>query len=129
VAPAPAPVVHDYDWVVAVYEHYQNHDDVWLTAFAQDGHTNYFGKRHASNLAIALDMRNDALHYGRWKATYYVDTFYRDVTQGITYDHIDMESSVYEYGVRWHSARVRFTVGYTYDGSVPRIYALVYQVL
>jgi hypothetical protein len=74
-------------------------------------------------------MRSDAGQYGQWKVTYYLESFYRDVTGGITYDHIDMESNVYEYGVRWHSAHVRFTVGYTYDGSVPRIYALVYQVL
>jgi hypothetical protein len=45
------------------------------------------------------------------------------------YDRIDMQSDVYETGVRWHHARVRFTVGYTYVNNVAKIYALIYQVL
>jgi hypothetical protein len=44
------------------------------------------------------------------------------------YDHKDMQSNVYETGVRWHQARVRFTVGYTNVNQVLKIYALIYQV-
>lgn len=133
--PQPAP----YDFVLNVYKHFQNHDWQWLTRFTVDGRTNYFGHHRASNAFIAQDMRNDTARYGQWNVTYFKDTYWRELSNeyshywmgAMAYDHIDMISNVYEYGVRWHSARIRFTVGYAMgagDGDL-HIYAIIYQVL
>jgi len=120
-----------------VWTHYSNYDSSWLTAFTQDGLTNYFGQRKASNYRISREMAGDSRRYSQWHATYYPETFWRETSneyspnwQGpMIYDHIDMQSDVYETGARWHHARVRFTVGYTYVNQVLKIYALTYQVL
>jgi hypothetical protein len=147
--PAPVPVptpaqkqagsisVHPWDFIVDLWTHYSNYDSGWITDFTQDGLTNYFGQRRASNTTIIRDMTVDSRRYSQWHATYYPETFWRETSnecspnwQGpMIYDHIDMQSDVYETGVRWHHARVRFTVGYTYVNRVLKIYALSYQVL
>jgi len=143
--PTPAPAqqqggsisVQPWDFIVDVWTHYSNYDSPWLTAFTQDGLTNYFGQRRASNYRISRDMAGDSSRYSQWHATYFPETFWRETSneyspnwQGpMIYDHIDMQSDVYETGVRWHHARVRFTVGYTYLNQVLKIYALTYQVL
>jgi hypothetical protein len=142
-APTPAQQqagsisVQPWDFIVNVWTHYSNYDTAWMTAFTQDGLTNYFGERKASNYRISWDMARDSRRYSQWHATYYPETFWRETSneyspnwQGpMIYDHIDMQSDVYESGVRWHHARVRFTVGYTYVNQVLKIYALTYQVL
>jgi hypothetical protein len=144
-APSPAPTqkqggsisVQPWDFIVDVWTHYSNYDSEWITAFTQDGLTNYFGLRRASNYRITRDMSGDSRRYSQWHATYYPETFWRETSneysphwQGpMIYDHIDMQSDVYEAGVRWHHARVRFTVGYTYVNQVLKIYALTYHVL
>ena len=143
--PTPAPAqqhggsitVQPWDFIVDVWTHYSNYDSAWLTAFTQDELTNYFGQRRAGNYRIIRDMAADSRRYSQWHATYYPETFWRETSneyspnwQGpMIYDHIDMQSDVYEAGVRWHHARVRFTVGYTYVNEVLKIYALTYQVL
>jgi hypothetical protein len=146
-APVPAPTpaqqqgdsisVQPWNFIVDVWMHYSNYDSEWITVFTQDGLTNYFGQRRASNYRIIRDMTGDSHRYSQWHATYYPETFWRETSneyspnwQGpMIYDHIDMQSNVYETGVRWHHARVRFTVGYTYVNQVLKIYALTYQVL
>ena len=142
-APTPAQQqagsisVQPWDFIVDVWTHYSNYDSAWLTAFTQDELTNYFGQRRAGNYRIIRDMAADSRRYSQWHATYYPETFWRETSneyspnwQGpMIYDHIDMQSDVYEAGVRWHHARVRFTVGYTYVNEVLKIYALTYQVL
>jgi hypothetical protein len=143
--PTPAPAqqqdgstaVQPWDFIVDVWTHYSNYDSSWITGFTQDGLTNYFGQRRASNYRIIRDMAGDSRRYSQWHATYYPETFWRESSneyspnwQGrMIYDHIDMRSDVYEIGVRWHHARVRFTVGYTYVNQVLKVYALTYQVL
>jgi hypothetical protein len=144
-APAPAPAqqqggsttAQPWDFIVDVWTHYSNYDSAWITGFTQDGLTNYFGQRRASNYRIIWDMAGDSRRYSQWHATYYPETFWGETSneyspnwQGpMLYDHIDMQSDVYENGVRWHHARIRFTVGYTYVNQVLKIYALIYQVL
>jgi len=143
-APPPAqqqggsiPVLQPWDFIVDVWTHYSNYDSAWITAFTQDQMTNYFDQRRASNYRIIRDMAQDSRRYSQWRATYYPETFWRETSneyspnwQGaMIYDHIDMQSNVYENGDRWHHARVRFTVGYTHVNHVLKIYALIYQVL
>jgi hypothetical protein len=140
-APAPEPqyrnVTHPWDFIVNVWNHYSNYDSEWLTTFTQDRETNYFGRPHASNYSIAVDMANDGRRYSQWHADFLPETFTREVSneysprwQGpMVYDSIIMESDVYETGVRWHHARVRLTVGYTYINQVLKIYALIYKLV
>jgi hypothetical protein len=135
-APQP-PTSKPWDWITSVWGHYNNHDSSWITSFTQNYHTNYFGHTKASNAAIQQDMYNDSLQYGKWNATWYPETFTHDVSNEYSshwngpmiYDSITIESHILENGVRWHNATVRFTVGYTYNDGVAKIYALVEKVL
>jgi hypothetical protein len=145
--PQPAPEVpsyvqtpaapHPWDFVTSVWSSFSNHNISTITSLCQDGVTNYFGRRFASLASISNDMSKDRQQYGEWRATYYPETYWREVSQQysrywqgpLIYDHIDMYSEVYEYGVRWHRARVRFVVGFTNVGGVVRVYSLTYQPL
>jgi hypothetical protein len=113
--PPPTPVqqqdgsipVQPWNFIVDVWTHYSNYDSAWITAFTQDGLTNYFGQRRASNYRIIRDMAGESRRYGQWHATYYPETFWRETSneyspnwQGpMIYDHIDMYSEVYENGI------------------------------
>jgi hypothetical protein len=135
--PAAEPVTHPWDFVTYVWQNFSDHNVPVMTSLCQDRNTNYFGLRHASLDSISRDMLSDQQRYGEWRATYYPDTYWREVSNEYSprwvgpmiYDHIDMYSEVYENGVRWHRARVRFTVGFTNVGGVTRIYSLTYQAV
>jgi hypothetical protein len=140
-APAPQAPVDDspkpWTFVLYVWKQFSDHNISAMTSLCQDGLTNYFGHRFTSLGAIATNMNQDRQRYGDWKVTYYPATFWHEVSQEYSrywtgpmmYDHIDMDSDVYEYGVRWHHAHVRFIVGYTNVGGTVQIYSLTYQVL
>jgi hypothetical protein len=75
--PTPAPAqqhdgsisVQPWNFIVDVWTHYSNYDATWITAFTQDGFTNYFGQRRASNYRIVRDMAGDSRRYSQWHAT------------------------------------------------------------
>jgi hypothetical protein len=147
VVPAPAPVptpvpepvetAHPWDFILNVWNHYSSYDYQWLTCYTQDGQTNYFGRLHAGNLSIAKDMARDSARYSQYHYSYYTSSFTHEVSSQYSaqwdgpmiYDNITLISDVYETGVRWHHATVRFTVGYTYVDGIVKIYALVYKVV
>lgn len=131
------PAAQDSDFILTVWKHYSNYDRDFFNTVVQDGVTNWFGHSRAHMNWILEDMSKDARRYTAWNSTYFPGTFWREVFneysvnwQGpMIYDHIEMISNVYENGVRWHRAHVRFTVGYTYVGEQLKIYAMIYQVL
>jgi hypothetical protein len=144
VAPAPVTVPtppvetsHAWDFIMNVWTHFSNYDSEWLTDLTQNGETNYFGHLHASNSFICNDMGRDSGRYSQWHADYYPESFTHEVSDQYSsrwegpmiYDNITMVSNVYEIGVRWHHATIKFTVGYTYVNGIVKIYALVYKVV
>jgi hypothetical protein len=121
-------------WVI---ETVNNHNWQALAPYIVDGHLNYFGTRHATLRQVRQEMEGDARHYGRWSATWDINTFSRSSSDEYSpywvgpmqYDEITAYVQVDEPGVRVHRALERLLVGYTFVNGELRIYALTMRVL
>jgi hypothetical protein len=140
VIPEKPTFVYDenqYNFILSIIASVNNHDWSSLAPFIANGYVNYFSTRYATLAEVRREMVRDAEHYGVWHATYYPDSFTRQVSSEYSphwvgpmiYDEINAYVEVDEPGVRVHRATERITVGYTNVNGNLQIYAIVMHVI